>query len=201
MIETSTVRIWAECDVLNALPRLGSVVEVTTGAAGTILAIVSYAETAGLDSTRRAIRRGSNEVRDAEIYRRHPELERVLRSTFESVPVAVRQGASLTCVVPPVPPPLHYSVEPASTDSVLALTDRLDYLPMLARYSSEVPAEQVVIAHIRETFELRGHDDPWLEQAAAAVGRIYSQQYDLLLPVLEAIDPARNQGTADRAAR
>lgn len=198
VIETSTVRIWAECDELNALPRLGTVVEVSTADLGTILAIVSYAETAGLDSTRRAIRRGSNELRDAEIYRRHPELARVLRSTFESVPVAYRRDSALTCVVPPVPPPLHYSVVPAPPEAVFDLTERLDYLPMLARHSGDVPAEQVVIAHIRETFEVRGRDELWLERAAASIGHIYARQYDLLLPVLEAIDPARSQDNARR---
>jgi hypothetical protein len=200
VIETSTVRVWAECDELNALPRLGSVVEISATDAGTILAIVSYAETAGLDATRRAIRRGSNDVRDGEIYRRHPELARVLRSTFESVPVAFRQGALLTCVVPPVPPPLHYSVVPAPLEGVLELTDRLDYLPMLARHTGQVPAEQVVIAHIRETFERRGRDMPWLERVAASIGRLYSRQYDLLLPILEAIDPAKYVDTVDRRA-
>jgi hypothetical protein len=189
VIETSTVRIWTECDELNALPRLGSVVEVATAEGDSILAVVSYCETAGIDSTRRAVRRGSNDIRDADVYSRHPELARVLRSTFEAVPVAFLQGATLRCIVPPVPPPLHYSVGAASGHVLRDLTDRLEYLTLIARYSGEVAAEQVLVAHIREAYGERGNDDLWLEHVAAEIGRIYARDYDLLLPILRAIDP------------
>ncbi len=201
VIETSTVRVWAECDHLNELPRLGSVVEVSTTNGDLILGIVSYCETSGIDSTRRAVRRGSDELRDEEIYRRHPELTRVLRSTFEAVPVAVMHGERVRCVVPPVPPPLHYSVETATGVTLRRLTDRFDYFPMLSRHTGEVAAEQVMVAHVRETYEQRGHDDAWLERAASEIGRIYAQQYDLLLPVLQAIDPSRDADTIDRLLR
>ncbi len=198
VVETSTVRIWTECDNLNELPRLGSVVEIATLDNGSIISIVSFCETAGIDSTRRAVRRGSDEMRDDEVYRRHPELTRVLRSTFESVPVAYDFGGKLRYVVPPVPPPLHYSVVAATSRTMMALTNRLDYLDLLARYTGEVAAEQMIIAHVREAFEARGRDHQWLEVAAAEIGRIYSRQYDLLLPVLQAIDPGQESAPVDQ---
>lgn len=191
VVETSSVRIWTECDRLNDLPALGSVVQVATAGGESVLAVVTYGETSGVDSSRRAVRRGSDDVRDAEVYRRHPELTRVLRSTFEAVPVAVIEGALLRCVVPPVPPPLHYSVESVTRRVLRALTDRFEYLPMLARYAGDVPAEQVIIAHVRFAFEERARDESWLENVAAEIGRIYARDYDLLLPILEAIDPSR----------
>ncbi len=120
VIETSTVRVWAECDRLNCLPRLGSVVQVATFDGDAILAVVSYGETTGVDSTRRAVRRGSDEVRDEDVYRRHPELARVLRSTFEALPVALLRGGTLHYISPPIPPPLHYSVEEISATTVEA---------------------------------------------------------------------------------
>ena len=201
VVETSTVRIWTECDHLNELPRLGSLVEISTIGEDLILAVVSYCETSGVDSTRRAVRRGSEEMRNDEIYRRHPELTRVLRSTFEAVPVGVQRGDRLQYIVPPVPPPLHYSVESAVTSTLVRLSDRFDYLPLLSRYTGEVAAEQIVIAHIRETYEQRGRDNEWLERAAAEAGRIYAQQYDLLLPILQAIDPTRDVDSLDQLLR
>ncbi len=201
VIETSTVRIWAESDTLNALPPLGSLVEVATSNGDTILSIVSFCETSGIDSTRRAVRRGSEDVRDEEVYRRHPELARVLRSTFESVPVAFQHGGTLRCIVPPVPAPLHYSVMTASQSTLRRLTERLEYLPMLSRYSGEVGAEQVMIAHLRYAFAARGDDRLWIERAAAEVGRIYARDYDLLLPILEAIDPSKDGVSSESASR
>ena len=189
VIETSSVRIWVECDRLNELPPLGSVVCVATEGGDTVFAVVSFCETTGIDSTRRAVRRGSDDVRDAEVYRRHPELTRVLRSTFEAVPIAFLRNESLYCLVPPVPPPLHYSVEAVPPAQLRRLSDRLEYLPMLARYRGEVAAEQIVISHLRATFEARGRDVTWLDRAAGEIGRLYSSEYDRLLPILEAIDP------------
>ncbi len=173
-------------------------VEIATVDNGSIISIVSFCETAGIDSTRRAVRRGSDEIRDDEVYRRHPELTRVLRSTFESVPVAYEYDGKLRCVVPPVPPPLHYSVESATSQTIMALTNRLEYLTLLARHTGEVTAEQMIIAHVREAFQARGHDHKWLEAAAAEIGRIYSRQYDLLLPILQAIDPGQESVPVDQ---
>ncbi|MGA7672207.1 MAG: hypothetical protein WBW04_17410 [Nitrolancea sp.] len=198
VIETSTIRIWAECDQLNCLPRLGSVIKVATFDGEAILAVVSYGETVGIDSTRRAVRRGSADVQDEDVYKRHPELARVLRSTFEALPVAVHRAGQLYYIAPPVPPPLHYSVEATSVTLLGELTDRLDYLPALTRSTGPVPAEQIVIAHIREAFAERGHDLAWLERAAAELGRIYARDYDLLLPILQAIDPGTGAATTGR---
>lgn len=189
IIETSSVRLWVESDRLNDLPPLGSVVQVATDRGETVFAVVSYCETTGIDSTRRAVRRGSDDVRDAEIYRRHPELTRVLRSTFEAVQVAYQRGESIICLVPPVPPPLHYSVGSVSTEQLTRLTDRLAYLTTLARYQGEVSAEQIVISHARAMFEARGCDRDWLDGFAREIGRLYSSEYDRLLEILEAIDP------------
>jgi hypothetical protein len=193
VIETSSVRIWVECDRLNDLPPLGSVVSVATEAGEMVFAIVSFCETTGIDSSRRAVRRGSDEVRNAEVYRRHPELTRVLRSTFEAVLIAFQRRESLYCLVPPIPPPLHYSVDAVSLTQLQRLSDRLDYLTMLARYQGEVAAEQIVISHLRATFEARGRDASWLDRAAGEIGRLYSSEYDRLLPILEAIDPGEDR--------
>jgi hypothetical protein len=189
VIETSSARIWVECDQLNDLPPLGALIQVGSKSGETIFAVVAYSETTGIDATRRAVRRGSNDVRDAAVYRQHPELNRVLRSTFEAAPVAFERDGRIVFVVPPVPPPLHYSVERVSAAQLTRLTDRFDYLTTLARYQGEVAAEQIVISHVRAVFEARDSDREWLERAAGEISRLYASDYDRLLPILEAIDP------------
>jgi hypothetical protein len=192
IIETSTDRIWVESDHLHELPALGSVVRVSTPAGDPIFAVVSFGQTGGIDATRRAIRRGSNEIRDQEVYRRHPELARILRTTFETVPVAYRHGSVIRHLLPPLPPPLHYSVAPVEQADLCAVTDDPRYLTILAQYQGSVSAEQLVAAHVRNVFEARARDgdDDWVERAAAEISRIYKRDYDQLLSILEAIDPA-----------
>jgi hypothetical protein len=189
VIETSSARIWVECDQLNDLPPLGAVTKVVAESGDTIFAVVAYSETTGIDATRRAVRRGSNEVRDAAVYRQHPELHRVLRSTFEAVPVAFQREGQIVYVVPPIPPPLHYSVERVTAEQIAGLTDRFDYFSTLARYHGDVAAEQIVISHVRAVFDARRGDREWLERAAGEISRLYANEYDRLLPILEAIDP------------
>ena len=189
VIETSSARIWVECDELNDVPPLGALIQVESGRGETIFGVVAYSETTGIDATRRAVRRGSNEIRDAEVYRQHPELTRVLRSTFEAVPIAFERDGRIVYVVPPVPPPLHYSVERVDETQVELLTDRFDYLATLGRYQGDLAAEQIVISHIRAVFDARGHDREWLDRAAGEISRLYASDYERLLPILDGIHP------------
>ncbi|WP_152412671.1 hypothetical protein [Nitrolancea hollandica] len=189
VIETSTARIWVQSDELHVLPPLGSLVRVATKAGDPIFAVVSFGETGGIDAGRRSIRRGSAEVRDQEVYERHPELDRILRSTFEAVPVAYRQGRTIRHLLPPLPPPLHYSVAEVEPDDLHAVTDDPRYLSILAHYHGDIPAEQLIAAHVRVMFEARGRDAVWLEHAANEISRLFKRDYDQLLSILEAIDP------------
>ena len=189
VIETSTVRFWVESDRLNELPPLGSVVRVTLPSGDVVLAVVAFGQTTGIDETRRAIRRGSDAVRDDEVYRQHPELAQILRTTFEALPVAYRHGGLIRRMLPPLPPPLHYSVEAAELGELTELTDDPRYLTLLTSAQAEVPSEQLVAAHVREAYAARGQDAVWLDGVAREIARIFKGDYDRLVPILEAIEP------------
>ena len=189
IIETSTARIWVQSDELHELPPLGALVRVSTQVGDPIFAVVSFGETVGIDAGRRAIRRGSAEVRDQEVYRRHPELSRILRTTFEAVPVAYRRGRVIRHLLPPLPPPLHYSVSDVEPGDVYAVTNEPRYLSILAQYQGEVRAEQLIAAHVRLVYEGRGRDAAWLDDAASEISRLFKRDYDQLLAILKAIDP------------
>lgn len=189
VIETSTVRLWVESDRLHDLPPLGSLVQVANSAGDTIFAVVSFGQTAGIDATRRAIRRGSDEVRDEEVYRRHPELTQILRTTFEALPIAYRRDEVIRPMLPPLPPPLHYSVEAVAGAELRRVTDQPRYLALLLAAEAAVPVDQLVAAHLRQVYEARGEDRAWLEQAAREVARLLKHDYDRVLPILETVDP------------
>uniref|UniRef100_A0A831T9T5 Helicase HerA barrel domain-containing protein n=1 Tax=Thermorudis peleae TaxID=1382356 RepID=A0A831T9T5_9BACT len=189
VIETSTVGFVAECDELHCLPPLGSLVSVNGPEGDVIYAVVTYGETGSIDPGRRVVRRGSADLRDQAIYQQNPELRHVLRSVFSAAAIAYRRDDRLSYLLPPLPPPLHYSVERVPTTEAREVTDQPRYFPILAQYRGEIPADQLLAAHARHLYELRGHDRDWLERAARELARIFKHDYDRLVPLLEALDP------------
>lgn len=196
IIETSTVGFWAESTILHDLPPLGALVAVQVPGVGTLYGVVAFGQTAGLDEGRRAVRRGTDEVFDGAIYDRHPELTRILRTTFRVVTVGYAgDDGRIRHHLPPSPPPLHYSVARCERAAVERFTDEPRYFAILAASEGEVAPEQLLAAHIRAVYADRGHDRPWLEGAGRQVARLLKREYDKLLTVLEAIDPGAPEAT------
>jgi hypothetical protein len=189
IIETSTVGFVAECDELHRLPPLGSLVRVRGAHDEKLYAVVTYGETGSIDPGRRVVRRGSAELRDQAIYQQNPELRHVLRSIFTAAAIAYRREGRLWHLLPPLPPPLHYSVERVPITEVREVTDQTRYFAILAQYRGEVAADQLLAAHARHLYEMRGGDRDWLERAARELARIFKHEYDRLVPLLEALDP------------
>jgi len=193
VIATSTVEFTAQSHDLHSLPPLGSLVGVAAGrgaGAAEILAVVAYGETAGIDAGRRPVRRGSDEIYDEAIYHEHPELRHVLRTTFRARVVGYVEASRPRRFLPPTPPPLHFSVRPCPPPLVVVFTDDLLYLRALLAGDSVVNAEQLIAAHIRAVYRVRGDDDAWLAAAGREVARLLKDDYDRLLTVLQSIDPA-----------
>ena len=190
VVETSTVQFVVECDELDSVPGLGSFVRVAGTGVDAIYGVVAYAETGTVDPGRRVVRRGSPALQDRALYEANPELRFVLRSLFVAVAVAFEQSGELVFLVPPYPPPLHYSVEVVDDATVLRLTQRLAYLPLLERFQGPVPAEQLLAAHLRYVYRTRGNDQSWLEAAARELARLLKRDYDRLSGVLTALEGA-----------
>jgi len=198
VIETSTVGFWAESTVLHELPPLGALVTVGQPDGAVLYGVVAFGQTAGLDAGRRAIRRGDEQTVDSAIYDRHPELRRILRTTFRAVTVGYTGADGRPRHhLPPCPPPLHYSVARPGHAALLAFTDVPRYLAILAAAEGEVAPEQLLAAHIRCVYTDRGTDAVWLAAAGRGVARLLKRDYDRLLTVLEAIDP----GASDERGR
>lgn len=192
IIETSTLGFVAQALALHAAPELGALTRVALGGgpeAMVVYAVVTYSETGGIDSGRRAVRRGSDAVHDEAIYREHPELVHVLRTVFRARIVGFAAGGGSRHYLPPTPPPLHYSVWACAPEEARAFSADLLYLRMLVAEDEPVSVEQLLAAHIRVIHRLRGEDDAWLRAAGRAVARLFRDDYDRLLTVLRSVDP------------
>jgi len=70
-----------------------------------------------------------------------------------------------------------------------AFSERLCYLRLLLSAPGEVPSEQLLAAHVRETHRQRGEDREWLERAAREIAALLKHDYERLMTVLYAIEP------------
>lgn len=188
VVETSTVQFVVECDELERVPELGSFVRVTGVGAETIYGIVAFAETSAIDPGRRVVRRGTAELQDRALYEANPELRWVLRSLFVAVAVAYERESRLSYLVPPFPPPLHYSVDLVSADEIPRLTASYAYFPLLLNWRGSIPPEHLLAAHLRYVHRQRGHDQAWLEAAARELARLLKRDYDRFAHVLSLLE-------------
>jgi len=191
VIATSSVSLTAVSFVLHQPPALGSLVKVDVQEAQrAVYAVVSFGTTTGLDPGRRVLRRSTDVVRNAGIFREHPQLEKVLRTEFQALLVAYRSDdGPLHQNVPPQPPPLHYTVSRCAPEEVRAMTDKRGYFRLLLASSGELAPEQLLAAHIRETYSTRGEDKNWLDGAARDAASLLRADYDRLLGLLQAVEP------------
>lgn len=94
--------------------------------------------------------------------------------------------------LPPRPPlnldPVNICQDQAT---VCQFTDKLSYLRLILRAQSErIPVDQLLVAHIRHTYQLRGHDTAWAMRVIQEVIELLRSNYDVLIPTLEALSDA-----------
>jgi hypothetical protein len=189
IVATHSLGFVAESFTLHQPPALGSLVKAPLVAGGEALGVVCFGETVGLQPGRRALRRSDEAVYDSAIYQEHPELVHTIRTEFHAVLVGWQEGGAVRQVLPPQPPPLHYSVAVCTPQEVRAFTERLDYFRLLLAAETPLPSEQLLAAHIRRAYADRGRDDAWLRRAAREVARLLKEEYDRLVTVLSGIAP------------
>jgi hypothetical protein len=205
IVETTSTGFVAESFELNSPPPLGSVVTIDVAAQGAgkpteaaIYAVVTFGQTAGLDPSRRAIRRSTDTVFDQAVYDHNPELDHVLRTEFGAALVGFVADGHVRQHLPTQPPPLHFSVQSVAQRDLRRFTDSLDYFRLLLTATGPVLPAQVLAAHMREVYQQRDQDRVWLEAAAREIAILLKDDQQALLTVLYAIDPGPAPSSASR---
>ncbi|MFZ0546121.1 MAG: hypothetical protein WAM60_11815 [Candidatus Promineifilaceae bacterium] len=105
-------------------------------------------------------------------------------------------GYSLNGIIsrglPPRPPlnldPVFLCVE---QDEVRQFTESPHYLRLILRnVGGPVPVDQLLVAHVKQSYEQRGRDTAWAMQTVGELIELLRNNYDLLIPTLEAISEA-----------
>lgn len=119
-------------------------------------------------------------------------LNRLLPIEMNVLAIGYRLNGRTTHGLPPRPPlnldPVILVEDP---DEVRAATERLGYLRLILRTTtSDVPVDQLLVAHIQQVYQRRGRDRAWATAVVGELVELLRSNYDLLIPVLEALGDA-----------
>ena len=165
VVEASTSGFVAQCHRLYDAPPLGALVRCGPPAAA-VYAIVGEVATRSLDPGRRPTAVGHEDDTDDDVYRRNPQLSRLLSTEITAVTVAHVAGDSLLRYLPPSPPRIHAFVSLCATAELRRLSDSLDFLPGVLS-APVASSDDVAAAFLRQASV--AHDDP--EAFLVAAGR------------------------------
>jgi hypothetical protein len=200
VIETATTEFLAQClepDDLNfaVMPPFGSWVKSTDEESGNqIYAVVYHATTSPIDSVHRARALG---LSLADLREQQPQIFAMLKTEFRAAIVGFRPRAAgrngktrLSETVyqhlPPRPPQIHQAVYACTPAEIIHFSGQFDFLRTLLQVSN-APVEALIAAAIRDIYQLRKGDRPWLVQAGRSLSQILKDDYDRLRIILSQI--------------
>ena len=93
--------------------------------------------------------------------------------------------------LPPRPPLNLDPVVLCDENEIRRFTRRLGYLRLILRSADlGVPVDQLLVAHVQDVYRLRHHDADWAMAAVREIIELLRNNYETLVPVLEALGEA-----------
>ncbi|MBZ0189679.1 MAG: hypothetical protein K8F91_25755 [Candidatus Obscuribacterales bacterium] len=171
-------------------PRFGSFLRVESQLNGLdILAVVYNVSTGPLDNVHRPSALG---LTRQELQLEQPHIFSLLKTEVHAAIVGYAisgTGARRAFQhLPPQPPDVHDFVYPACAEEVLSITRDFELLRLLTNIS-DVPADELISATIREAHLITESDDDYLIEAGKKLSQILRSDYDRLLSILKKIKP------------
>ncbi len=200
VIETATAEFLAQClepeDLSFAnMPPFGSWVKSRDEETGNqIFGVVTYATTLPIDSVHRARALG---LSLEELREQQPQIFAMLRTEFRAAIVGFAAPASrgngkratlgkIYQYLPPRPPQIHQAVYRCEPAEAITFSENLDFLRVLLETTGTPPAS-LVGAALRELYQLRQGDRPWLVKAGRTLNLLLKDDYDSLRYILNQV--------------
>lgn len=200
VIETATTEFLAQClepeDLSFAvMPPFGSWVKAIDEESGNqIYAVVYHATTSPIDSVHRARALGLS-LQD--LREQQPQIFAMLKTEFRAALVGFRPARESTNGsktlaetvyqhLPPRPPQVHQAVYYCDPAEVVLFSEQLDFLRTLLQVAG-APVDALTAAAIREIYQLRQGDRPWLVKAGRMLSLLLKDDYDRLRMILSQI--------------
>ena len=183
VIEASSGEFIAECYELHNAPPLGSLVQTSDGTVN-IYGVIYHVATESIEPGRRPIARGRDEVDSEEIYRKHPQLARLLRTTFTALVVGHGEGDELHHYLSPQPARVHSFVYVCSREEVARFTQSLDFLNILVMASLGSVQNEVIAAFLRHAANAHQDQHRFLVQAGKELALLFRGEPNRLNAIL-----------------
>jgi hypothetical protein len=117
---------------------------------------------------------------------------RLLPIEMSVLAVGYAENGAIAHRLPPRPPLNLDPVELClAREEVTRFSDNLGYLRLILRAGEgHVPLEQLLVAHVRQVYLLRGEDVAWGTAVTQELIELLRSNYDVLVPTLEALSDA-----------
>lgn len=192
IVETSSTEMVAQSYEQGAAPPFGSLLCSTVGEGYTVYAVVYDVRTAGIDPGARPVLRGQPGLRDQAIYDENPDLSQVLRTDVSALYVGYQRGPSVWPVIPPTPPPLHWSVYECEAPEARRFGERTAYLRTLVA-AAQASSDELIGAHVRLMAGHAAVGDDYLLRAGRELAELLRADYPRLRSILDRLRPERSR--------
>ena len=108
-----------------------------------------------------------------------PQIFALLRTDVHALIIGHIIAGRVYQHLPPKPPQVHDFIYPAADEQIRAITENFDFLRLLIGVS-EVPADELLAAAVREGYKARGADQSFLVCAGQALSHLLGSDYDRL---------------------
>ena len=186
VVEASTTQFVAHSRVLYDAPPLGSLVKSERD--GGVYGIVVDIATQSLDPGRHSIAMGQEDDTADDIYRRHPQLGRLLSTEFRSMVVGHRVDDDVRRYLAPVPPRIHSAVYRCEPEETLEFSSSLDFLAVLlaAPVGSQ---DEAIASFLRQASRCHPDPDAFLVRSGKELALLLVGQIQRLNGLLRRLGP------------
>jgi hypothetical protein len=190
VVATATTEFVAQClepDDLSfpLMPAFGSWVKSPQqeNEGAITYGVVYHATTVPIDSVHRAVALGLslNELKEQQ-----PQIFAMLKTEIKVVLLGYVAAGRVYQHLPAQPPQIHQAVYACEADEVVQFSEELHFLRTLTQMSS-APVDELVAAVLRDVYQIRKCDRPWLVEAGRKLGILLKDDYDRLGAILSQV--------------
>jgi hypothetical protein len=186
ILEANSTTFVAGAYRLMEAPPLGALVRADGQDGCSAYALVYDIHTASRELGGRAVVRGREGMYDRDIYAENPDLEVVLQTEFHALIVGFCDGPAIRQYLPPLPPPVHYSVHVCDDDELRRFTQRLDFLPTVLA-ARDLPTDELLAAALRRAAEVQPDRYAFLVSAGRKLALLLRDDHVRLMTILQRI--------------
>jgi hypothetical protein len=183
VIAAGTADFTSECYELFNIPALGSIVK-TIDPPIEIFGVVCQASTTGIEPGRRPVARGKDEASAEAIYQSNPQLTKLLRSEFQALVVGYKNIDKISQYLPPKPARIHGFVLTCSPAEIKEFSQSFGFLNLLLNSKTQVPAEELIAAALREMSRVQTDPQAFLITAGKKLVSVLSGDYQRTKEIL-----------------